>query len=130
MPSVRIYQDSQAEHAKRLIDEAERPCLVTIRKLSRSVEQNDLMWVLLGQLAKQQPQGRKHIPDVWKSLCMQACNHEIMFEHSLVDGSPFPLGFRSSKLTVPQMTELIEFIYFWGSNNNVIFSEKPNGIQN
>jgi hypothetical protein len=35
------------------------------------------------------------------------------------------VGHSSSKLTVSEMSELIEFIFAWGSENGVTFSDKP-----
>jgi len=63
-----------------------------------------------------------HTPDVWKHLVMHACGHDVQFEIGL-DGKPFPTGFRSSKLTVGQMSDLIEWIYAYGAEHNVQWSE-------
>jgi hypothetical protein len=54
---------------------------------------------------------------------MAACGHEVQFEHGL-DDKPFPIGFRSSRLTKGQMGDLIEFIYAYGSKHNIKWSEE------
>lgn len=80
-----------------------------VREPRRTSAQNDLLWALLSSVSRAKPDGRQHTPDVWKCLFMQACGYAVQFEVGL-DGSPFPLGFRSSKMTKSQMTDLIEFI--------------------
>jgi hypothetical protein len=53
---------------------------------------------------------------------MNACGHETKFEIGLT-GEPFPVGFRSSRMNKSQMSELVEFIYSWGSERGVKWSE-------
>lgn len=95
--------------AKRLIDLAPVGAIVNIKPATRTNEQNALLWSLLSEVSRAKPDGRTCTPDVWKCLFMQACGHAVQFEVGL-DGAPFPLGFRSSRLTKDQMTDLIEFI--------------------
>ena len=90
---------SQRAFAKRLIDAAPKDAVVNIREKRRSVSQNDKMWAMLSDISRAQPDGRKHRPEVWKELFMHALGHQTQFEMGL-DGQPFPVGFRSSRLTV------------------------------
>lgn len=108
--------------AKRLIDAAPVDAVVKIGAAKRSTEQNDKMWAMLSDVSRAKPEGRMHTPDVWKSLFMHACGHAVQFEHGL-DGQPFPVGFRSSRLNKAQMSDLIEFIYAYGSEHGVNWSE-------
>jgi len=64
-----------------------------------------------------------HIPEVWKCIFMAALGHEVMFTMGL-NNQPFPIGFRTSKLNKAQMSDLIEFIYAYGAQNTVTWSEK------
>lgn len=80
------------------------------------------MWALLADVAQAQPRGRQHTPETWKALFMHACGHETRFEMGL-NSEPFPMGFRSSKLTKEQMGELMDFIEAWGAQNGVRFSD-------
>jgi hypothetical protein len=48
----------------------------------------------------------------------------VAFAEGLDGSGPFPLGFRSSKLTKPQMSDLIETIFEYGARHNVEWSEK------
>lgn len=122
--TVLLVSDTQRDFAKRLIDMAPQNAVVNIKERKRSNEQNALMWVLLSDVSQAKPKGLNYSTDLWKCLFMEACGHEVQFMEGL-NGRPFPVGHQSSKLTVPQMRDLIEFIYAWGSENGVQFSEKP-----
>lgn len=54
---------------------------------------------------------------------MNACGHAVQFEAGIDGGPPFPVGFRSSRLTKKQMSELVEFIMAYGSKHDVKWSE-------
>ncbi len=95
--------------AHNILDAAPDGAVMNIRPATRSNKQNALLWSLLSTVSRAKPGGRTHTPDVWKALFMSACGHAVQFEVGL-DGAPFPLGFRSSRMTKDQMTDLIEFI--------------------
>lgn len=106
--------------AHALIERAPASWLCEVREAIRSDAQNKALWAMLHDVAVSKPGGRCHTPDTWKALFMQACGHEQLFEIGL-DGRPFPLGFRSSRLTVPQMADLLTFIRQWGDANGVVW---------
>ena len=108
--------------AHALIDKAPDGHVCKIEPPKRTAEQNDKMWAMLTDVSLSKPQGRMLTPDQWKSVFMQACGHEVQFLSGL-DGMPFPVGFRSSRMTKAQMSELIEFIGAWGSENGVRWSD-------
>ena len=109
--------------AKRLIDAAPQGAVLTIREARRTVEQNDKLWALLSDISRAKPEGRMHTPEVWKCLFMQACGHAVQFEVGL-DEKPFPVGFRSSRMTKAQMSEMIEFVLAWGAEKGVQFADE------
>lgn len=113
---------SQRALAKQIIDRAPQDAVVRISEPTRSLDQNAKLWAMLSDISRAKPEGRMHTPEVWKSLFMHACGHAVQFEHGL-DGQPFPVGFRSSRLTKAQMSDLIEFIAEYGSRYNVNWSE-------
>jgi hypothetical protein len=96
--------------------------VVTIRAATRSLDQNARLWAVLSDISRAKPEGRRHTPEVWKNLMMHACGHAVQFEMGL-DGQPFPVGFRSSKLSKSQMSDLIEFAQEYGSRHGVVWSE-------
>jgi len=123
--TVILVGDIQRAFAKRLIDAAPAGAVVNVRQATRTIDQNDLMWALLSDLSRAKPQGRKETPDMWKAIIMKACGHAVQFTMG-IDGEPFPVGYRTSKLTKAQMSDLIEFIYSFGAENGVIFNDQRN----
>jgi hypothetical protein len=122
--TVILVSDTQRAFAKELIDLSPVNAVVNIQERKRSISQNDLMWALLSDVSRAKPDGRSMTTDRWKMAFMDACGHEVQFEQGL-NGGFFPVGHSSSKLSVSEMSELIEFIFAWGSENGVTFSEKP-----
>jgi hypothetical protein len=95
----------------------------TIKPQKRSDEQNAKLWVMLSDISRAKPQGRVHIPEVWKCLFMAACGHQVQFEMGL-DGRPFPTGFKSSRLSKNEMMDLITFVQQWGDEQGVKWSNE------
>lgn len=120
--TVILWSPQAREKAKRLIDAAPVNAIVTVKPAKRTVDQNAKMWAMLSDVSVAKPEGREHTPEMWKALFMHACGHATQFEMGL-DGQPFPTGFRSSRLTVQQMSDLIEFIYEYGARHGVQWSE-------
>lgn len=120
---VNLRGEAQRELARHLVTVAPPDAVVTIREATRSGAQNDKMWAMLSDVSRAKPQGRRHTPEVWKCLFMAACGHAVQFEAGL-DGHPFPIGFRSSRLSKRQMNDLIEFIYAFGAQNNIEWSDE------
>lgn len=121
---VALHGDSSRNTAHRLVDRAPSGFLVEVREPKRTSEQSDKMWAMLGDISRAKPMGRRHTPDDWKAIAMNACGWECQFVEGL-DGRPFPKGFRSSQLTKSQMSTLIEFLYAFGAEHRVIFHDEP-----
>lgn len=120
--TVILMGDTQRQFAMHLITKAPQDAVVKISEAKRSNDQNAKMWAMLSDISRAKPEGRTHIPETWKCIFMSALGHEVLFETGL-DNRPFPVGFRTSRLTKAQMSDLIEFIYAYGANNNVKWSE-------
>jgi hypothetical protein len=120
--TIIIRGNSQRDLAKRMIDALPVDGVVTLKEATRNADQNALMWCLLSDISRAKPEGRRHTPEIWKALFMSACGHEVQFAQGL-DGNPFPVGFRSSRLSVRQMADLITFIQAWGDERGVKWSE-------
>lgn len=121
--TVILRGKSQRDHAKWLIDKAPDEAVVNVRAARRSNDQNALMWALLSDISQAKPEGRTHTPETWKALMMHALGYEARFEMGL-NGEPFPVGFRSSRLNKDQMSDLIETIYSYGARHGVQWSEE------
>lgn len=120
--TVILHGESQRRHARELVEKAPAGSVVRVSAPRRTIPQNDRMWAMLSDVSRSKPEGRMHTPEVWKALFMHACGHAVQFEMGL-SGEPFPVGFRSSRLTVEEMGELMEFISAWGSERGVMWTE-------
>ena len=99
---------------------------ITISQVTRTNAQNDKMWAMLSDVARCQPEGRQWEPETWKAAFMHYLGHQVRFCEGLGDSGPFPVGFRSSKLTVAQMADLITVIYQYGDEHGVEWRETTN----
>lgn len=127
MQPVILKTPRQRAYAKGLIDKAPEGAVLTIRAATRSLEQNAKLWAMLSDIAMARPEGREHRPEIWKAIFMNALGHQVDFVHGL-EGEIFPIGFRSSKLSVGQMADLITFIQQKGDEWGVVWSNEARGI--
>ena len=121
--TVWLRGEYQRRLAHQLIDKAPQDAVVKISAAKRSDDQNNKMWAMLSDISRAAPEDRHHIPEVWKCIFMAALGHEVMFTMGLND-QPFHVGFKTSKLTKAQMSDLIEFVYAYGAQHNVKWSEE------
>lgn len=89
----------------------------------RSDEQNRLMWSRLTDLANQVEwpvDGRmQHMtPSDWKDVCTAGLT-KVQRVAQGIEGGFVILGARTSKMTVSQMTELLDFISWFGNEKGV-----------
>lgn len=120
--TIILRGDSQRILAKSLIDKAPQDAVVNIREASRTSAQNDLMWSILGDISRAKPEGRVHTTEQWKSIFMSAAGHKPVFLPDL-DGESFVcMGYKSSRLTKAEMSDLIERIYAHGAEHGVRWS--------
>lgn len=113
----------QRQLAHRLIDAAGDGYVVNVKEPTRNNDQNSRLWAMLSDISRAKPEGRMFTTDLWKSIFMNACGHEVQFISGIDGGTPFPVGFRSSRLTVRQMADLITFIQEYGDRHSVAWSE-------
>lgn len=111
-------------NARRLIDLAPPGAVLNIREARRTNAQNDLMWALLGIVSRAKPQGRSMAPDKWKGVFLDAIGKKPEWVPSLDGESVVCTGYRSSRLTKAEMSEVIEQIYAYGTEHGVDFSEQ------
>lgn len=122
MRSARLTGPAQRAYARRLVDEAPANWIVSVREPTRSTDQNAKMWAMLSDIANAKPEGRQHTPETWKALFMHAMGHQARFLMGL-DGEVFPVGFRSSDLSVREMAALITFMQAWGDERGIIWKD-------
>jgi hypothetical protein len=108
--------------ARQLIDKAPAGYVCWIKAAKRSNDQNAKLWAMLTDISLAKPEGRRHTPDDWKAVFMNAAGWDVQFVEGL-DGRPFPSGFRSSRMTVKQMADLITYIQEYGDQHDVQWSD-------
>lgn len=109
------------------VRQADVNCRVTISPPLRSNDQNSKMWAMLADVARFKPEGRNWTPETWKAAFMHFLGHQVLFAEGLDGSGPFPVGFRTSKLTVGQMGDLITCIYQYGDEHGVEWREAVEG---
>jgi hypothetical protein len=110
------------QQAHKLVEAAPIGAVLTIKPASRSADQNAKLWALLSDISRAMPGGRKHTPEVWKELFCHACGHAVQFEMGL-NGQPFPTGFRTSRMSKAEMSDLIDFISSWAAEQGITLRE-------
>ena len=101
---------------------------VTVKPATRSGDQNRKLHAMLGEIAAQKEwAGSKRDSETWKRLLTAAWTR-ARGEHTeflpSIDGVGIDIVFRrTSSLTRGEMSELIEFVYAWGAEAGVVFTE-------
>lgn len=94
---------------------------IEVKEPKRTDEQNDRFWAMLGDIAKQATiNGRRFDPEAWKCIFMKAMGREANFLPTLDGSSFFPTGFRSSDLSVREMSDLQTFMEAWAAEQSII----------
>lgn len=122
-----LRNDDIRRNAINAIMEADDGSRLTIAPPQRSSDQNAKMWAMLSDVAKAKPEGRNWTTETWKAAFMHYLGHQVMFADGLDGSGPFPVGFRTSRLTVAQMSDLITVIYQYGDEHGVEWTETRKG---
>lgn len=126
MPAYRftLWNDERRAQVKALIDRAPVGYRVDISEPKRTNDQNDLMWAMLGDVAMQAKwHGIKLQSDDWKRIFLSGLEKEMRIVPNF-DGTGFiELGSSSSRLSVADMSALIDLIGAWGAQNGVKFND-------
>lgn len=106
----------------------EKPVEIVIQERKRSSDQNRRMWPLLHDLSRQvEWYGQKYTPDDWKDLItalVAKSKNEQQRTAPGIGGGVVMFGSRTSKMRVSEMVEVIEAIYWFGTEQNVKFSDE------
>lgn len=122
--TLKLANDNVRNRAHLWLDKAPEGMLIKFQDPTRSLDQNAKLWAMLEDIARvAEHNGRKYSREAWKSLFMSACGHELDLIVGL-NNEAVPMGQSSSKLSVAQMSELIEFIHFWAAEHGVDFRER------
>ena len=96
---------------------------VEFKEPQRTLDQNSRMWAMLTDIARQcHIDGRRLTADQWKVVFLYELGRQPQFVPSL-SGAWIPYGQSSSDLSVAEMSDLIESMFAYGAENNVVWSE-------
>lgn len=124
MNTVRLIGPTQKAYAKSLIDEAPEGYVMKLGKETRRDAQNRKLWALLADIQRQVPEMNGFSREDIKLRFLDALGSELRFLPKLEGQGMFPVGHRSSELTVEQFSGLIELIHAYGANHNVRWSRR------
>ena len=94
------------------------------RPMTRTLEQNAKLWAMLTDISRQVNwHGQKLAQEDWKHIFSAALNQQRVVPN--LDNNGFVvLGQSTSKMTVSQMTEMIELMNAFGAQNGVAFKKE------
>jgi len=128
-PCIIIRNQADKARAIRWIQGAQSGTVVEFKEKKRTGDQNAAMWSILSQILKQRPyhQGVKMSGVLWKAVFMQALGAELVMLPTLHGEGLFPFGHRSSKLSVSEMSDLIELMLAWATANELTIQHFDDG---
>lgn len=102
---------------------------VEIKPRTRSLDQNAKLHAMIGFIAENLPWcGKNQTTETWKRLLTAAwlrARGESIELLPAIDGHGIDVVFRhTSTLTIPEVSELIEFIYAWATEQNIEIPEQ------
>jgi hypothetical protein len=122
--TVRLVSDHSRRIAAELAFKAPHGSVANYRPPTRTNDQNAKMWAMLSDIARAKPEGRDLTTDKWKSLFMDAIGIPADWEPG-INGGVVNVGYRSSRLSKEQMSDMIEQMYSYGAEHAVPWTEPP-----
>jgi hypothetical protein len=121
--TVRLVGDTQRAFAKRLIDGADHGMVMKLAPETRRDAQNRKLWPMLKDIQQQVAGFDAFSTEDIKHRFMNALGTEMRWLPELEGQGSFPVGLRTSELTVEQFSGLVELIYAFGAKRGVRWSE-------
>lgn len=127
-----LHTDAIRDKAVHWIRVAPKDTRVTFQGPKRTLPQNDRLWAMLTDVSTQMDwAGARRSPEDWKLMFLDYLERELGHEPNIVpslDGEGYVrLDGSSSKLSVEEMTMLIELIFKFGAEHGVVFHEPEDG---
>lgn len=104
----------------------ERSYQIEAKPMTRTLEQNAKLWAMLTDVSQQVNwHGQKLSQEDWKNVFSAALNQQRVVPN--LDSNGFVvLGQSTSRMTVSQMSEMIELMHAFGAQNGVVFKDAEN----
>jgi hypothetical protein len=118
-----LAHDMARANAKRAIDEAPDGYAVQIKEPTRNLDQNARMWAMLGDVSRQVDwYGKRLTAEDWKHVFSSSLRRLEVVPN--LDGTGFvALGMSTSRMSVREMSDLIELVFAFGAERNVEWSD-------
>lgn len=102
----------------------DKPLVIEIKELTRTLAQNSMLWACLTDIAEQVVwHGRKLAKEDWKHVLSAALYQQDVVPN--IDGNGFVvLGKSTSRMTVREMRDLIELAQSFGAEQGVKFGDE------
>jgi len=112
------------------LDRAPDGFRVEIREPTRSDAQNRALWPRLTEVARARPthNGVKMDPELWKCVFMNALGAEMVMLPNLDGDGFFPIGHRSSQLSVGEFSGLLETINAFAAREGISLERENEAI--
>ena len=95
--------------------------IVEIHEPTRSLQQNAALWAALGDISRQvEWYGKKLTPHDWKHIFSSSLKKQNVVPG--LDGGFVVLGISTSKMTIKEMSDLLELAHAFGAEHGVRFS--------
>lgn len=111
------------QRAQALVASAPEGYVVKIAEPTRSDIQNRRLWPMLADIQRQVPGMAAYSAEDIKLRFLNALGVEMRFLPALEGAGAFPVGLRSSTLTVSQFSGLIELLFEYGARHGVRWSD-------
>lgn len=112
-------------------DRSGKPWVMEVREGNRTDEQNNAVHGLIDQVLKARPFhcGLRMSKESYKAIFMHALGREARMLPTLDGDGLFPLGLSTSKLTISECRDLIEFILAWCAKEGIEIHHFDEGSQ-
>jgi len=123
--SIRLTGQRQRDHAKTVIDSAPDGYVCKIAAETRRDAQNRALWPRLADIQRQVPEMQGYSADDIKTRFLHALGVEMRWLPCLEGQGSFPVGLKSSTLTVEQFAGLLALVDEFGARHGVKWSYNP-----
>jgi hypothetical protein len=122
---AKVYLNSEAlrQRAIELVRKTPLGWVIEAKERKRTNAQNDRMWAMLGDISEAKPGGRDWKPEQWKAAFMDACGHKPEYQQNLSGDGFLCLGYKSSRLRVSEMSDLIECMNAYCAEHGIVTTE-------
>ena len=123
MRLARVITAQNRDEIIKAVEQAPLGSQIDLTTDLRTLAQNKLMWMNLGQLSEQLEHcGEHYDAEAWKCAFLKAAGQKLAFMPALDGDGVVCIGYRSSKLSKEKFSELIERIYEYGTRHGVEFT--------